>query len=71
MPEGSEQRQYIGFNVYTAKAHAWGSSKKVRYSESKGPLVYVGNLNDIARLSDSLQAEASGRVRPQGYGPDR
>jgi len=53
--------------IYSSKPHAWGRHRSP--SGGKSFITYVGNMNDIARISDSQYSD-SGKVKPLGHGPD-
>jgi hypothetical protein len=64
-------RAYVGFNYYSGNAHAWRSKTKMKQgTKDRHFLVYVGGSADLAKLEAQQLAEASGRVKPQGHGPD-
>ncbi len=55
--------------IYARKSHAWGRHKLFG-STGKGHLVFVGTMQDVAKISDS-QLTDSGKLKPEGHGPDK
>lgn len=60
--------------IYFPRPNAWGKHKgnykgTATLDSDSTRLVFVGNINDLADVSDEMQAE-NGRVRPEGWGPD-